>query len=441
MIPIEYIASGEHTIVIGQERTLKLLLGSCVGIVIYDRVVGIGGAAHFILPEPATPNSDWMPDNYVTTGLLHFIHALQQAGANPDRLEAVLAGGALFGKISEHDLALNIGGRCVENAHAILKERQIPIVKEESCGFSPYIMTLNTATWHTEITTRFKIDPDGEPIKKPTRQDIIQAINDITPIPQTALKVIHLISEGEYDTSELVDTIGSDQVLTGKILSLCNSALVAPRHPIETLAKAVLILGQENLLQMVATAAFSSLLKVQNGGYALIKGGLYKHAIGTAYSARIIAEETRLVKPDAAYSAGLLHDIGKVVLDRYFASFRPLFYQHNQPGETVLSSFENQFLGIDHQEAGKLLTDEWDLPESIAQVIAHHHQPDQASSHHDLTHLVYLADFLTSWYLSGYESELISSEPLVSSLERLGISKTELPALIDKIPWRAIMYL
>ncbi|MDP2105058.1 MAG: HDOD domain-containing protein, partial [Desulfobulbaceae bacterium] len=109
--------------------------------------------------------------------------------------------------------------------------------------------------------------------------------------------------------------------------------------------------------------------------------------------------------------------------------------------ETVLSSFENQFLGIDHQEAGKLLTDEWDLPESIAQVIAHHHQPDQASSHHDLTHLVYLADFLTSWYLSGYESELISSEPLVSSLERLGISKTELPALIDKIPWRAIMYL
>jgi len=439
---IEYLASGEYSVNAAEQKIIKLLLGSCVGVALYDRQAKIGGAIHLLLPEPATPDSDWMPASYATTGLPLFINALRAAGADPGRLEAVIAGGALLGKVSKHDLALNIGGRCLEKTHAILEEWRIPIVMEESGGMAPCIMALDTATWQTEITTRFDTRPGNEIPKKPTQKDIIHAIEAIRPIPQAALKIIHLISGGDYDIHEVVATIGTDQVLTSQTLRLCNSALVGPRRPIESIDKAVLILGQGHLLQMVATAAVSSLLNNGGDGYALLKGGLFKHAVGTAHTARILAKETKTTNGGVAYTAGLLHDVGKIVLDRYFASFRPLFYQLHHPGENFLTNLEAQFLGIDHQEAGALLAETWGLPDSIIQVVAHHHQPSQAQQGHSaLVHLIYLADLLTSWYLSGHEVELMNAEPMQACLDRLELPVSTLPALIDKVPWNTLMYL
>jgi putative nucleotidyltransferase with HDIG domain len=437
----EYIASGDQYIVSGEHKILKALLGSCVGVAIYDQESRVGGLIHLLLPEPASLGSSWSPGSYVTSGLPLFIDNLLQAGAKPKNLVAVIAGGALFGRISQHDIALNIGGRCVEKVHAILQERHIPIIKEESCGFSAAILTLDTTGWQSEITTRFEAPAPAHELRRPSREEVLGALWNIAPIPQNSLKIIHLLSDGDYEADEIVHIVETDQVLAAKILSLCNSALFMPREAIDSLNDAVVLLGSGHLLQMVVTATVDSLLGDHQDGYAMLKGGLYKHALGVAHAARVIAHDGGRVDPGVAYTAGLLHDIGKIGLDRHFASFRPLFYQNHGPADDDLIDMEHDLLGIDHQTVGMLLASEWGLPESIAQAIGHHHAPELAQSHPELVHLVYLADLLTSWYLAGMEFERINTDALHTRLHFLGLTARQLPGLIERVPWKTIMYL
>jgi len=437
----EYIASGDYYIAVSEPKLLKVLLGSCVGVAIYDITANVGGIIHLLLPEPASLGSSWSPGSYATSGLPLFINALLHFGAKKENLQAVIAGGALFGRISQHDIALNIGGRCVEKVHAVLKASQIPIVKEESCGFAPSMLTLDTTRWQSEIVTRFDPPPASVSAHQPTSQEMAEAIRAITPIPQAALKIINLLSCGDYETSEIVSTIETDQVLAAQILRLCNSPLFGIKRTIESIDEAVVILGGSHMLQMVATAAIDSLLVERQGGYAMLKGGLYKHALGVAHAAKLIAGENGLVNPGVAYTAGLLHDIGKVVLDQYFSCFKPLFYQVQDQSGSDLIDLEQHLLGTNHQEVGLLLAKDWSLPESITQAIAYHHHPEQADSYLDLAHLVYLADLLTSWYLAGMEMERINTDALHSRLLFLKITPSQLPDLIEKVPWKTIMYL
>ena len=437
----EYISSGECYVAVAEHKLLKVLLGSCVGVAIYDTQAKVGGIIHLLLPEPASPGSSWSPGSYASTGLPLFIDTLLTAGAKMANLRAVVAGGALFGRISQQDLALNLGGRCIEKVHAILQDLQIPIIQEESCGFFPSILTLDTTSWQYQITTRFESPAETGTPHQPDPREIAEDIRTITPIPQAALKIINLISEGDYAAEDIASTIETDQVLAAKILSLCNSALFSITRQIDSLADAVLILGEGHLLQMVATASVDSFLAGRQGGYSMLKGGLYKHAVGVAHAAKLIAQDSGQAPAGVAYTAGLLHDIGKVVLDRYFVSFRPLFYQNQDQAGDDMIDLERHFLGTDHQQAGLLLATGWGLPESITQVIAHHHYPEQAGSHQELVHLVYVADLLTSWYLTGQEFERINSDALQSRLEFLKMSASQLPGLVDRVPWKALQYL
>ena len=437
----DYVASGDYRITTSEPKLLKALLGSCVGVALYDKTMDVGGLIHFLLPEPATPTSSWAPCSYASTGLPMFVNTLVHFGAKKEHLEAVVAGGALFGEVSRHDIALNIGGRCIEKVHDVLRHQQIPIVQEESCGFNPYTLSLDTGRWQVVIENRFPPPPLVGGTSPPDREQLMAAMGAITPIPQAALAIIHQISSGDYQTAELARTVETDQVLAAQILRLCNSPVCGTKRPIDSIEEAVLLLGSRHLLEMVATAAVDSLLAGHQGGYAMQKGGLYKHALGVAHAARQIAARGGRVNPGLAHAAGLLHDIGKVVLDQYFSSFNPLFYRGGAQAQDDLIDQERQFLGIDHQQVGRLLAEDWHLPEPIAQAIGCHHHPEQATAHAELVHLIYLADLLTSWYLSGMEFERINTGALHARLSFLGLNPDQLPELIEQVPWQTLMYL
>jgi len=436
-----YVASGDYSIATSESKRLKALLGSCVGVALYDKTTDVGGLIHLLLPEPATPTSSWAPCSYASTGLPLFINTLVHFGAKREQLEAVVAGGALFGEVSRHDIALNIGGRCVEKVHDVLRLQQIPIVQEESCGFSPYSLILDTHHWQVAIENRFPQPPLAGLTPPPNREQLVAAVAAITPIPQAALEIIHQISSNDYQTAELARTVETDQVLAAQILRLCNSPACGVKRPIASIEEAVLLLGSRHLLEMVATASVDSLLAGHQGGYAMLKGGLYKHALGVARAARQIAISGGRINPGLAYAAGLMHDIGKVVLDQYFASFNPLFYRSSDTGKGDFIDLEQQALKTDHQQVGRLLAVEWGLPEPIAQAITHHHHPEQATADAELVHLIYLADLLTSWYLSGMEFERINTGALQARLSFLGLKPGQLPELIEQVPWQSLMYL
>jgi putative nucleotidyltransferase with HDIG domain len=210
--------------------------------------------------------------------------------------------------------------------------------------------------------------------------------------------------------------------------------MFARRSLIESLDYALVYLGQDQLVKLILTAAVHSYFDQSTRGYSLCKGGLYHHAIGCAQVAEALAAKTRKVDRRIAYTAGLLHDIGKVVLDQYVAPAYPLFYrQAMEKNENVITT-EKRLLGIDHTEVGHLLANQWLFPESLAHVIRYHHQPDIKDEHKPLAVIVYIADLLLSRFHIGFELERLDTGALADHLDCIDLTVDHFSDLVDLIP-------
>jgi putative nucleotidyltransferase with HDIG domain len=244
--------------------------------------------------------------------------------------------------------------------------------------------------------------------------EIEQAMETIQPIPQVALKILRLIENEEYAITALADEIRKDQVISARTLKLCNSVAFAGRNRVDSLDQALVYLGLRRLVKLVISVSVNEFFSHSGLGYSLCKGGLYHHAVGTAIVAEKLAEYTASVEPDLAYTAGLLHDIGKVVLD--------------------FSEAEKEILGLDHTQVGSKLARKWSFPESLRDIIRHHHEPENATRHPELAHVVYLADLLMSRFHSGLELERLNTRSLASRMAAIGLSNDKLPVIVDLIP-------
>jgi chemotaxis receptor (MCP) glutamine deamidase CheD len=146
-----HVPSGSFHFGSRQSIQLQAFLGSCVGVAIYDLAAEIGGMIHLLLPEPVNPSSRFQAERYASTGLPIFIKALNDAGASPGKMQAVVAGGALVDPVSEQDLALNIGSRTADVVKNILCEEKIKINQSETGGLFACTLNLNMQNWETRI--------------------------------------------------------------------------------------------------------------------------------------------------------------------------------------------------------------------------------------------------------------------------------------------------
>jgi putative nucleotidyltransferase with HDIG domain len=396
---------------------------------------------HILLPEPTDSSTTRPPESYASTGLPIFIESLIKAGADKSRLKATISGGSLHGPGRDLNVDFDTGGLITEIVLQILRMENISIRQSEINGYFGSKLTIDTATWETEIQPIIpKSHKSTETFKKPGGEEISKAIARIRPIPQIALKIIRIIRDGDYNMRNLAEEIRHDQVICAKVLRFCNSPIIGIRQRIDSIDRAITMLGEKNLMEVVISASVDPFFDQMEGGYSMMRGGLYQHALGVANIAKVVAAHTGKAATDSAYTAGLLHDIGKVILDQYITKSLPLFYQSVQRRDQEFVKLEKEFIGIDHQEAGRRLATNWNLPENLCEVIAMHHNPEDAVIDPDLAHIVYVADVLSSRFQAGLEYERITSDKLVSRLEHLELSLFTLPEIIDKIPWDKLVY-
>ena len=430
-----HVASGSYYVSRQKPLILDAYLGTCVGVALYDEETGVGGLIHLLLPEPISLAGSFQPEKYASTGFPIFLRALYDEGVSKNNLKAFIAGGALVGPIESADLNLDIGGRTVETVMNYLKEEKIHIEQSETGGFFTACLSLNLGNWQCNIEPAGsgRLTPENE-AQVPPVEDIKQSMEAIQPIPQVALKILRLIDEDEYDINALTAEIRKDQVISAKTLKLCNSVMFAGTNKIESLDHALIYIGLQMLVKLVISASVDNYYSHAGSGYSLCKGGLFHHAIGTAIISEKLADLTGRVKPGLAYTAGLLHDIGKVVLDQYVTAAYPLFYRKLNDEGKNFSDSEKAILGIDHTEIGSELARKWSFPESLIDVIRHHHRPEDATNNLELTHTVYLADLLMSRFNTGLELERLGTETLSARLEAIGLSAKRFPDIVDLIP-------
>ncbi len=437
----EHVPSGSFRAETRKPLILQAFLGTCVGVALYDKVNGTGGIIHILLPEPLSDMPPEFPEKYASTGLPMFLEKLKKMGAQSKHLQAVVAGGALVGPVSYQDINLDIGGRSSEIVTAILEKEKIEILNTETGGFFTCTLELNMQTGKSTIK------PAGREEKRQTcsldypvlsKNDITETIDTLQPVPQTALKIMRIIRKEDYDISDISEELAKDQVLSARTLSLCNSTLFAGITKIETLNDAIVLLGESILVQSILTAAVHSFYN-QTGtvGYSLCKGGLFFHALGCAITAKKIARMTKIISPQKAYTAGLLHDIGKVVLDQYIANVYPMFFREIQIRGKDSIDAEKKFLGTDHCNTGAFLATKWNFPVSLVETILFHHNPEKAIKHKKTVCIVYIANLLMTMFNTGFEINRIKPEKLARCLATIDLNITDFSLLIDAIPLSA----
>jgi len=432
----QHISAGSFHVGSAQSIILEAYLGTCVGVALFDPDARVGGLAHFLLPEPVSVNADWQPEKYAASGMPVFLEALYKAGARSGSLRATLAGGALVGPVDDLDLNLDIGGRTAEAAERILRAEGIHIDRIETGGFFSCCIQMDLQDGAC------RIEPSGvagmnaaRPALLPAEGDIERAFDRLQPVPQAALKIMRLIDQDEYDTRLLASEVRHDQVLSARTLQLANSVMFATRNRIESIDHALMFLGVNLFMKFVVTAAVEAFYSQSESGYSLVRGGLYHHATGTGLVAERLARLTEAAKPGQAYTAGLLHDIGKVVLDQFVAGAAPLFYRRLIEEKTSdFTRAEQAVFGTTHTEVGHRLAQRWSFPGSLAAAIRWHHCPERSQTHAALSHIVFLANLIMSRFHSGLEIEAQDSGSLAARLQAVGLSLERLPAVVDSIP-------
>jgi putative nucleotidyltransferase with HDIG domain len=250
-------------------------------------------------------------------------------------------------------------------------------------------------------------------------------------LPFIIEEVNRVIDNPKASAAHLGDVISKDQALVAKILSVANSPLYGIPRRVSTIDFAIIILGFNHIKNIVI--AFSLMDSISSFDSTVFDRQRYWiHSLMTATASKRIAEDLGFHVSGEAFTAGLLHDLGIPIICKHFPK------EFKQIQELVLTKgmhfreAEIEVLGMDHQEVGRILVERWNLPPSLSEVVAFHHQPSLATEYKSLSALVHLTDYMTNRFVE--ETNLWDDFYLLdmSILETLRLGNTEyLEAFID----------
>ncbi|MCS7089623.1 MAG: HDOD domain-containing protein [Verrucomicrobiota bacterium] len=257
-------------------------------------------------------------------------------------------------------------------------------------------------------------------------------VGKLPPIAPAALQLIRLLGQEESDRSDILTCLKHDPALTAGLLRLCNSAALGLKDPVVSVDQALLLLGHRRLHELVLQVALGDSLSVPLPGYAIEARTLWRHSVVTARIAEQLAERQpeHGVAPDVAFTAGLLHDVGKLVLADILdpprvEAIRCLVHQE----DLDRSEAERRILGVDHAEVGAELLRRWNIPPFLVHAVQAHHQPCLRCQP-PLCSVTHLADGLAHVLgaNAGWESLATRVNPAAERLWQL--EATEVEALL-----------
>jgi putative nucleotidyltransferase with HDIG domain len=258
---------------------------------------------------------------------------------------------------------------------------------------------------------------------------LIRSAYALAPLPSSVTRLAAIIAADEWSADEIEEVITLDPALTANLLRLANSAAFGSRGTITSVRHAVVRLGVGSVLSLAVAASVQSRVDRPVPEYGLSSGELWRHSVISALVAEQARPYCRLRVPPEAYTAALLHDIGKLVVARFLdAETRELLGHAREQGALTRVDAESEVLGVHHGEIGGLVAQHWSLPESIAEGIQHHHAPGRGLS--SVCHVVHLANAMAHRIEESEPSDGVGPDALGrETLEALGLDADDLPSL------------
>jgi putative nucleotidyltransferase with HDIG domain len=268
-------------------------------------------------------------------------------------------------------------------------------------------------------------------------QRIVQDLGQIPTMPTIASKVMQIVNDPKSSAEDVAKFIAKDVALTSKVLRLANSAFYGIPRTISSVNSAIVILGFNTIRSLVLSASVLKVFPAKPGTVSFDRKAFWKHSFMVGIASRMLAQIYRrhkLVDLEMAFSAGLLHDVGKLILEQFSSTeYLPVLKMAREKG-LPLYQVEKSMLGIHHAEVSGLLVDKWQMPLELKDPITMHHTPLAIRERSELAAIVHYANHLTHLKGSGcMEKETYA--PMVREVEgllALGMTEEELSVELDR---------
>jgi putative nucleotidyltransferase with HDIG domain len=231
-------------------------------------------------------------------------------------------------------------------------------------------------------------------VAKMTLEELIEKVDDIPAFPQTVINIMALLKEPRSAAVDIEREVMKDQGLTTKMLKMANSAFYSGRRQIKTVADATVLLGFDTVQSLVLASTVGKVMEKELKGYSYERNALWRQSQISAIMARAIAKKAKFSNPDIAYTAGLLKDVGKVILDEYVhESYQEILTKISNEVMPYVAA-EEEILGFNHGQVGARIVEKWNLASELVDAIEYHHKPFQSMDNIELVSIVHISDGL-----------------------------------------------
>ena len=262
-------------------------------------------------------------------------------------------------------------------------------------------------------------------MKRISKDELQNIVKSVPLLSASASQLLQLTSKPDHDMSDIVNLVKTDANLTARVLKVVNSAAFGLINHITSIDRAISYLGERIIISIALGDCAGKLFEKELAGYEAAAGDLWKHDLRTAIAAReVVVQSESDISPDLAFTAGLLHDIGKALISDYLKDTAPeaLAMVSSQDNADYLDA-EEKMVGFDHTEAGFELAKIWHLPDELAEVIHYHHKPaDATEKYQALVYAVHLGDNIAMMggFGTGADSMQYRLDPNYTDFFKLG---------------------
>lgn len=267
--------------------------------------------------------------------------------------------------------------------------------------------------------------------------DLIERVSssEISSIQSVVSGIVEIINDPDSSAKDLKDLIEIDPPLTAKVLKVSNSALYASRKQITSIEEAVIWIGFDALKELALNQKVCEVFEKAFTHHGYSRAKLWKHSVSAAVLAKMIYRREFAERGENAYVAGLLHDIGIIVLDQFLQGEFKIILDGMKSGSRNLYEVERLILGFDHTAIGSGIAAEWKFPAELILAIGYHHFPASAPEQvAKLARVLYISDFLCHQNNVGF-SDLTNpqTEPYAECINFLGLKPRALHLLAKEM--------
>lgn len=261
-------------------------------------------------------------------------------------------------------------------------------------------------------------------------QSIAERMESLPTLPSVCVRVNDLMANPNTSAAEIGAVVAHDQIVAARLLSVVNSSFYGFRHRINSVTRAMTMIGFRGLRDLMLALGALPALRTHSRHKEFDDTSFWSHAVGVAAGARATALMLRLPNPEEAFTAGLLHDLGKVAQYQFMTDdFMRLIEKAHSENEPI-HRLELDRLRFCHADVGQLLARRWNFPDSLVEAITYHHHPGRAPRYAREAAMVHLADIIARAKALGDTYDARVPPVDMEAWKVLGLRKEQLPQLM-----------